>query len=278
MYKKKIKIGLSLSGGGARGFAHMGALQALLEAGIEPDVLAGASAGSVVGTLYAAGHSPQAMLKFTKDSNFLRFISIGLPNGGLTKLSYLRERLANVIKKDDFGALQRPMYVAVTNLNAGEFELRHTGVLFDTVMASCSIPLVFQPVEIDGNLYVDGGLLCNLPVSPLKDQSDFVIGINLVPRISMDMPSLSGVKSIAYRCFDLSVLSNTQPQVGLCDFLLEPSEITNYSIFQFNKYQDIYDLGYETTKEQIENIVEALENREKRTDRRKNNGSLKSLP
>lgn len=250
---------MSLSGGGARGFAHVGAIQALLEAGIEPDLVAGASAGAVIGALYAAGYSPEEMLSITKKSNLLRLVRIGLPHGGLTKLTYLRERLASVIEKDDFQDLKYPLWVAVTNLNTGELELREDGPLFDVVMASCSIPLVFQPVEIDGQLYVDGGLLCNLPVAPLKEKSDFVIGINLVPRVNADMKTLNGVVGIAYRCFDLSVLSNTQPQAGLCDFLLEPAEMTKFSIFQFNKQQAIYKMGYEAMKAQIPALLGALE-------------------
>lgn len=259
MYKDKLKIGLSLSGGGARGFAHIGALQALLEAGIEPDLVSGASAGSVVGTLYAAGYSPEEIQVFIKKSNFLKLVKIGLPNGGLTKLTYLQERLADIIEIDDFSALKRKLWVAVTNLNTGELELRKEGPLFDVVMASCSIPLVFQPVEMDNQLYVDGGLLCNLPVSPLKEEADFIIGINLVPSVVADKKSLNGVVGIAYRCFDLSVLTNTQPQIALCDYLLEPTEITKYSIFQFNKYEAIYRLGYETTKAKVADILEALE-------------------
>lgn len=262
MYKNKLKIGLSLSGGGARGFAHIGAIEALLEAGIEPDLVAGASAGSVVGALYAAGYSPAEMLLFMKQSNFLRLVKIGLPHGGFSKLTYLRERLASVIEVDDFHELKHPLWIALTNLNTGQLELRQDGPLFDVVMASCSIPLVFQPVEIDGQLYVDGGLLCNLPVTPLREKADFVIGINLVPRVNADRKSLNGVVGIAYRCFDLSVLSNTKPQAGLCDFLLEPAEMAKFSIFQFNKYEAIYKMGYETTKAQIPSLLSALEEME----------------
>ncbi|MEL7249544.1 MAG: patatin-like phospholipase family protein [Bacteroidota bacterium] len=258
MYKNRVRIGLSLSGGGARGFAHVGALQALLEAGIEPDAVAGASAGSVVAALYAAGFTPPEMQQFIKESNFLRFVKLGIPSGGLSKLTYLRDRLEAVIQTDEISDLKHSLWVAITNLNTGSLELRNKGPLYDVVMASCSIPLVFQPVELDDQLYVDGGLLCNLPVAPLRDHSDFVIGVNLTPPVEVPKKTLSGVVGIAYRCFDLSVWANTQPQAMLCDFLLEPDEIVTYTIFQFNKYEKIYELGYQHMKARIPALIEQL--------------------
>lgn len=259
MYKNQIKIGLSLSGGGARGFAHVGVIQALLEAGIVPDAVSGASAGSVVGALYAAGFSPDEMQHFIKESSFLRLVKLGIPSGGLSRLTYLRQRLSEVIEKDDFSGLKYPLWVAITNLNTGNLEIRNSGPLYDVVMASCSIPLVFQPVELDGKMYVDGGLLCNLPVAPLREATEFVIGVNLTPPVEVPKKTLSGVVGIAYRCFDLSVWANTQPQASLCNFLLEPEGIERYTIFQFNKYEQIYQLGYQETKAQIPAILEALQ-------------------
>ena len=258
MYENRVRIGLSLSGGGARGFAHVGALRALLEAGIVPDAVAGASAGSVVAALYAAGFSPDQMQTFIEESNFLRFVRLGIPNMGLTKLTYLRDRLKAIIQTNEIKDLRYPLWVAITNLNTGKLELRNEGVLYDVVMASCSIPLVFQPVELDDQLYVDGGLLCNLPVTPLHYHADFVIGVNLVPPAEVTKKELNGVVGIAYRCFDLSVWANTRPQSELCDFLLEPEGIVDYTIFQFNRYQQIYNLGYETTKTQIPKLLKKL--------------------
>jgi NTE family protein len=258
MYKEKIKVGLSLSGGGARGFAHIGVIQALLEDGIQPDAISGASAGSVVGALYAAGYSPEEMLQFVKESNFLKLMKFGIPSGGLSKLTYLRERLSTVIDEDDFAGLKYPLSVAITNLNNGVLEIKEEGPLYDVIMASCSVPLVFQPVELDKKLYVDGGLLCNLPVQPLRDKMDFVIGVNLVPPVDVDHKTLSGVMSIAHRCFDLSIWANTQPQCELCDVLMEPKGITDFTIFQFNKYKEIYKVGYESAKAQMPTILKHL--------------------
>lgn len=247
MNKPALKIGLSLSGGGARGAAHIGVLQALLEHDIQPYALAGASAGAIIGSLHAAGKTPQDMLDFIQESKMLKLMSFGFKSGGLSHLTYLRDRLAEVLPEDSFESLGKPVYIAISNLNTGLLEIRHSGPLFDVVMASSSIPLVFKPVEINGQQYVDGGLLCNLPVKPLVRDCDFVIGVNVMPHIHVPDKSVQSVIGIAARCFDLSIQANTQPNAALCDLLIEPKEVSQYHIFQFTQYQRIYEIGYEET-------------------------------
>ncbi|MCB0639912.1 MAG: patatin-like phospholipase family protein [Lewinella sp.] len=252
------KIGIALSGGGARGAAHIGVLQALLEHDIRPDVVSGASAGSIIGALYAGGFSPDEMLQFIRDSNVLRLVRLGIPTGGFSKLTYLHDRLAATLPADDFASLQRPLYVAISNINTGQLEIRHEGSLFNVIVASSSIPLVFKPMEIDGQLYLDGGLLCNLPAFPLRDQVDLLIGVNLIPLKERSVKSLNGVFSTAYRCFDLSIMANTRPQLDLCDVLIEADGLVDYHIFQFNKYLDMYQLGYDAAVAKIGLIKERM--------------------
>ncbi len=258
MEEKQHKIGISLSGGGARGAAHIGVLKALLEAGIEPTIVSGSSAGSIIGTLYAAGMNPEEMLDFARQSSVLGLIRVGVPYAGLTKLTYLREKLASVIDEDRFERLERELHIAITSLTTGNLEIRSNGPLFDVVCASCSIPLVFKPVEIDGQLYVDGGMLSNMPVSCIRDKADIVIGVNLMPQVSLDNKTVTNVISIAFRCFDLSLIANTIPMAKLCDVLIEPTDINQYHIFQFNRIQQMYELGYEVTTQQIYAIKAAI--------------------
>lgn len=242
------KVGITLSGGGARGIAHIGVLQALQEHGIHPDMLVGCSAGSIVGSLYAAGASTQTMLELIQDNSVWKMINLSLPNRGLTKLTYLRERLADLIGTDDFAALQKPLYIAISNLNTGKIEVRHRGELFSVVQASCSIPLVFQPVEIDGDLYVDGGLLCNMPVQPIRDQVDFVIGVNVMPRVRAGSSSVNSIMGVAMRCFEMAIWANSHSEAKKCDLFIEPKQINRYHLFQFNKHEELYQIGYEATK------------------------------
>jgi len=262
MAVSKLKIGLCLSGGAARGIAHVGVIQALLEAGIEPAVTAGSSAGSVVGVLYAAGLSPSEMLDFIEQSNFLKLVKFGLPSGGLSRLTFINERLAAVIPENDFARLKKPLFVTMTNLNSGQLEVRNSGQLFEVITASCCIPMVFKPVEIDGHLYVDGGLLSNLPVEPLLTEADFIIGVNVIPQVVLENKALNGVIDIANRCFDLSILANSRPQVSLCDYLVRMEGIGEFGVFQFNRYQEIYELGYAEAVRQMPEILATLKAQE----------------
>lgn len=254
----KPKIGIAFSGGGARGIAHIGALKSLLENGIEPHVISGSSAGSIVGALYAAGKSPEEMLAFVKDSKLFKLIKVGLPNRGFTKLTYLRERLSQTIEEDSFEALHKKLFVAISNLHTGICEMVSSGPLFDVIVASSSIPLVFKPVELNGQLYVDGGLLNNLPVTPLLEEVDFVIGVNVMPQVELRDTSLQSLIGVAARCFELSVVGNTRPDLESCHFVIEPKAVHNYHIFQFNQYEALYQIGYEATQAIIPTLMSQL--------------------
>ncbi len=254
-----MKIGLSLSGGGARGIAHIGVLAALEEANIFPEVISGTSAGSIVGALYASGMKPKKMLEIFKQSSLFRTINIGLPISGLTKLTYLRDQLAKNIKEDNFEHLQRKLFVAVTNLNKGEEEIIDSGALFDVIVASSSIPLVFKPVIINNQTYVDGGLMRNMCVEPVKEMCDFVIGVNVMPHVHLGNKGVDSMVDIAFRGFDLVIWSNSQFDMALCDIIIEPRELMDYTILSFHKAQAIYDIGYEATKVKIASIQNKME-------------------
>ncbi len=245
---ENVRIGISLSGGGARGAAHIGVLQALLEEGLGPCVVAGTSAGAIIGSLYAAGLQPQQMLDFIQESKMIKLLSFKPLRAVLGELTYLKERLAEVIPHDRFEALHLPLFVAISNLNTGKVEIRSSGELFSVIAASSSIPLVFSPVRIDGQQYVDGGLLCNLPVKPLVNRCDFILGVNVMPAVEIDGRSIQHVFSIATRCFDLSIQANTLPHLPFCNLLLEPVRVSKYHIFQFASYREIYEIGYEEAK------------------------------
>ncbi len=257
--KRKPTIGLALSGGGARGIAHIGVIKALQENDIHPSIITGASAGSIIGALLADEKTVEEMLSFVRDSSILKIWKVGLPNRGITSLAYLRERLSAYLVEDTFESLKTPLYVATTNLNAGTCEMFHSGPLISTIVASSSIPLVFQPVEINGSLYVDGGVLDNLPVTPLLEQKvDVIIGVNVMPHVEVESKSLQGVLGVANRCFDLSVLANTLPSLKHCDFVIEPKGVNDYNIFNFSKVDALFDIGYKEAQQVVPEIKKAL--------------------
>ena len=241
--ERPYRIGVALSGGGARGFAHAGALAALEEAGIEPDIIAGVSAGAVAATLYAAGIPPKEMLsRFSQ--KFTDYIELAFRQGGggLLSLTKLKQFMLKNTGVQNLEELQIPTYIGVTDFDHGVATEFHTGNLGERVMASCSIPIVFRPVKIDGVNYVDGGVLRNLPAWTIRDKCRTLIGINCSP-----MPSFRYRKSIfevAIRTFNLMAKTNQEPDMALCDLVIKTPDIATYQVFNLKDIQKIYLSGY----------------------------------
>lgn len=250
-------LGIGLSGGGARGIAHIGVLKALDEEGIFPTYISGTSAGSLVGVLYAAGLSPDEMLDIAKNTSLFSVFKLQL-RMGLMDLSQVKNILSRYILKDNFSALKKKLFVCVTNIEKGKWEIRQEGVLFKSIVASCSIPLIFQPVEIDGQLYVDGGVLNNLPVEPLRLFCDKVIGVSVMP--VRERKDIDGMMEVAERCIDLVVNDNAHSRLSQCDVALEIEGIDDYGIFDFNKAEKIYQLGYNHTVSNMKSIRQVIDN------------------
>ena len=253
-----LNIGITLSGGGARGTAHIGMLRALLEEGIIPNRVVGVSAGAIVGAMYAAGLHPSEMLAEVHRTSIFRVIKVGNPLMGLTNLNYLKERVASIIPHNDFSQLECPLYIGTTNLNTAMQELHSTGEIYDVLTASCSIPFVFKPVGINGYNHVDGGVIKNMPVGPLLNSSDYIIGSNLMPYGVLPPTDMSTVVSVVWRTFELSIMANTVADTELCDIVIEPSLLNNCNIFNFTRLQEMHDLGYENTRERMPEIKEGL--------------------
>ena len=258
MQATSFNIGLTLSGGGARGAAHVGILRALLEHDIVPNRLVGVSAGAIVATLYAAGKHPDEMMSAVAETSLIKLVKFGMPTTGLTKLDHLQERVLEVVPTDDFASLKYPLHIGVTNLNKGQLELRNSGSLSTTLAASCSIPFVFKPVLIDDSHCVDGGVICNMPVTPLLNTTDYIIGSNLMPYGLLPPADTGTVINIVWRCFDLGIMANTLPTLDLCDVVIEPSFLNSYNIFSINRLQELHDLGYEHTILRIPDIKRGI--------------------
>ena len=250
------KIGIALSGGGAKGISHIGVLKALIENDLAPDIVAGTSAGSIVGSLYAAGKTPDEIETFIKDTSIVKiFRIVGMPGAGVVRLAYLKERLAEFIHYDSFEALQKPLFVCATNLNLGKAIYFNTGQLFDVVVASCSVPWLFKPVLIDGSLYVDGGITNNLPAAPLRPLCDILIGSNVKPKVNIEEnKDLDSFMGITQRVTDLALWINSKPNIKLCDAYIASPKVNEFSFFNIRKTKELIDIGYEATMEQIPKI------------------------
>lgn len=241
------KFGISLSGGGARGIMHIGVLEALNKYGIYPEIISGTSMGALVGVFYASGMQPLQILKLVKSSKMHQLIKWKLPSAGLLDMKKVQQLLQEHIPHDDFGSLKMPFYCNVSNLNSGLSETKSTGKLHRWVLASASIPVIFEPQIIDGNTYVDGGLFENLPVDCIRKQCRYLIGVH----VNHNGPeeNISGIKAIAERTFRLAITQNVSTSLSKCDFIIDPENTRLFNTFDFSKADEIFKLGYESTEQ-----------------------------
>ena len=241
--KPPYRLGVALSGGGARGFAHAGALKAIEEAGLKPDVIAGVSAGSVVAVLYAAGIKPDDMIGLFTERAFTDFASLQLGSGGLFGIDRLKNFIMKAIGGDrNLEDLNIPTYLGVTNLDKGEPHEFHTGPIGARMAASCSIPIVFKPVRIDGTYYVDGGVLRNHPAWIIRDKCEKLLGVNVSPmNLTHKSNSLLGV---ALRTYNMMLKSNQSEDMAMCDISVTTPELSHYSVFNLKMINNVFTSGY----------------------------------
>lgn len=259
---KEFKIGIALSGGGTRGIFHLGVLKALEDNGIFPDVISGTSAGSIVGSLYAAGFSVDKIYELASKGSLFNAFGISMPSRGFAKHNFLNEIIKNNLPKNSFESLEKKLFVAISNINTGEVEYRHTGELHQVILASCSIPLVYKPIEIDGAIYLDGGLLKNLPASPLRPIAEVVIGVNLVAQTQIEEKQISNIVSFSNRIFDIVVLNNIKPEIQHCDILIESEKLNAYGRFSFSKTKEMFDLGYEEAMRLLPDLKQVIDKKD----------------
>ena len=241
------KTGLVLSGGGARGICHLGVIKALEELGIRIDYLAGTSAGAITGALYSYGYKPEEAVKIISSTSFARSLRLAWRWTGLLSLDGLREIFIRFIPENSFEVLKIPMVVAATEIRKGRIEYFTQGELIPAILASCCVPAVFNPVELNGGLYVDGGVLDNLPVKAIQDKCQFIIGshCNFI-RSDVD---LKNFRTVIERTLLMAINGNTTVSKSLCHVLIEPPDVGKFSGFDLSKAQEMYDIGYRYTME-----------------------------
>lgn len=244
--KKKYKLGIALSGGGVKGFAHAGALKALEEFGYKPDIISGTSAGAVAGALYVAGYSPKEICDLFKNKSFSNFTNITIPTSGLFSPAKFVDFLKQKITYSNIEDLPIPMRIVATDLDAGKIKVFTEGSLAERVMASATVPVVFPPTVIDDVHYVDGGIFCNFPVDVIRQDCEKVIGINVSPLVPTQYKQT--IIEIALRSYNFMFRANTKEDGMLCDILVELPDVLQYDMFDLDAIDEIYRMGYHETK------------------------------
>lgn len=245
---------MALSGGGARGFAHAGALKALEEAGLKPDIIAGVSAGSVAGVLYASGMKPEGILDLFSKAKFTDLCRLHLRNGGFLDMSRFRQFISKALNGyERLEDLPIPLYIGATDFDNGKPAVFSNGAIGERIAASCTIPVAFSPVKIDGVNYVDGGVLRNLPAWIIRDKCRRLIGVDCSPVVS-EKPCAKSMLDIALRSYHLMAKSTVALDSQLCDLLISTPEIAHYNVFNLKDIKRCFQCGYESAMKAIENI------------------------
>lgn len=303
--KKNIKIGLTLSGGGAKGLAHIGVLKTLESLGIRPDYITGTSIGALIGALYSAGYSPDQIEQILSKNSWDEFINgdfvedkiplekkinnknymvsvkydnkfnFSLPKSfGNSQMMYfeLKKLLNNVEDIKDFNKLPIPLRIIATDLNTGEAVAFKDGDLAKAIVASTAIPTIFDPVEINDRLYVDGLVSRNFPVIDAIDMgADVVIGSDVGNEIK-DKKEYN-IISVLNQLVAIQSASSTDEQRKLASILITP-DVLEYSATELDKSDLFVELGEKATKEKLSLLEDLPKNLTKPTPKLKLNNNV----
>lgn len=251
---KPYKIGLALSGGGAKGFAHLGVFKLLEESGLKPEIISGTSAGSLMGVLFADGYSAEEIKNMFIGREFSEFAQLQIPKSGLFNYDRFQDFLRRHLRTKRIEDLPIPTVIVATDLDRGCSHEFRSGPIVEAVTASCCMPIVFSPVLIDGVHYVDGGLFRNFPVSTIRDECEYVIGVNVSPLIPQRYKQT--LLHIAQRTYHYVFKANAIEDRELCDILIEAKEVGLYKTFDLENINLISEIGYEAAVEAFQKVVQ----------------------
>jgi NTE family protein len=242
---RKKRVGLVLSGGGARGIAHIGVLRALEELGIKPEVISGTSAGAAIGAFYAAGYSSQQIEEIILNNKFFHFLDLAWNSSGLLSANSNEKMFRKYLGNKTFKDLTIPLFVSASDLLSAETVFFSSGDVVNAILASSAIPMIFEPVKYKSHLLIDGSAISCFPIEPLVTQCESIIGVYVNP--INKIKNISGMLNIADRGFHLALYTDLKLKKHLCKVFIEPPALVNYSMFDFKKVTELVTIGYEYT-------------------------------
>ena len=241
--RKKYRLGIALSGGGARGFAHLGILKALEEKGIKPDIIAGVSAGAIAGAFIASGKSPHQALDIIEEYRFFDLARLRFPRNGFFTLNNVKASIEKEIPYERLEQLPIPLLVGATDILEGKVTYFSEGPIAPIVQASGSIPILFNPVSIEEKLYADGGILANQPIKPLFELCRKTIMVNISP--VYPIKEVKNMVQMAARVFQLGINAPEEEDKNRSSVYIEPTEIKKYDFLDTKHAKEIFEIGYE---------------------------------
>jgi len=260
-FKKSKKVGLALSGGGALGVAHIGAIEEIKNAGIKISYVCGVSSGAIIGLAYAIGgittlHKfySETLADFAKKNRFL------LAKGPDAAFKYIEQALAKLCAGRNLRQLALPFFCCATNLATGETEILDSGDPVKAVMASSAYPGVFLPQKINGKFYIDGGATRGLPAQEIRTRgADFVIGSSIYAVDHVNDEKAGAMNRLEIVARSLDILQKELSGFGekQCDFCFKP-KVAQFHWFDFFKMEEIIEIGRQNAAKQIKNLLSRL--------------------
>lgn len=305
-----LKVGLVLSGGGAKGIAHIGVIKKLEEAGVRIDYITGTSMGSLIGALYSIGYTTDQLTEIAKSSNWdeifterpsRQYISnyerlfddrtivsfpisergLDLPFGiisGQNIYSFLSRYTWPAHGTDNFEDFPIPFATVATELETGLPKTFKSGYLPDAIRASISIPSLMRPHTIDGVAYIDGGLSNNLPVDEARDMgANFIISVNVAAPL-MPRDSLQSFTAVLNQVVNYRINEKIENQIGASDIYINPEKANSFDILDFDRVDELIKIGYEKAELYEDQFADLVKNQHHSPTVRTGIGSYGTLP
>ncbi|HSQ45406.1 MAG TPA: patatin-like phospholipase family protein [Lutibacter sp.] len=252
-----MSIGLALSGGGMKGIAHIGAIKALEESNISPTHISGSSMGAMVGAFYAAGYAPEEIVAFFKEVPLFYPTRYAFGKPGIIDPVNFYQDFKKYFPEDNFKALNKKLFISAVDMLSGSLKVFEEGELIRPFLASSAFPGLCSPVAINGILYADGGILDNFPIAPLK-KCDQLIGVYVSPINDIKAESLKYGVDVLERAIRINFSNASAQKFSQCDLLIYPP-LSKFGMFDKNHIDEIFNIGYETTKNKLKNVDKYLQ-------------------
>lgn len=244
------KVGLALGGGGAKGVAHIGVLQALEEARVKPDYIAGTSVGAMVAAMYAFNVNINTIANIARDLTLAQITTFKLNKTGFFTADPLKDILIKYLGEVNIEDATIPLSIVATDLTSGEEVIFTEGPLADAVCASASIPGVYIPMRLNGRILVDGGIVQNVPIRPLKAMGAGVIIASQLGGVrAYEEPK--NVLDVMRNAFDIALSQRTKQEVKQADLLIA-MDLRDFSIADnTQRYDELFAIGYDTAAKEL---------------------------
>jgi NTE family protein len=270
---RKKKIGLALGGGAARGLAHVGVLDVLKEEGIPIDLIAGTSAGAIIGAAYARNQDTDRMIREAMGANWKKMaplIDPSLLTSGFVKGKKILSLISSFVGGDDisFSDLKIPFACVATDIDTGEEVVINSGPVADALRASISLPGIFTVVKRGDRYLVDGGLTTPVPVDVVRQMgADFIIAVSVNPEVAgrvgkayqhrIEEHKAPNILQVMMQSFYITAYSLAQHTLEHADSVIEP-DVSHFSVTDFNKAKELIAHGRVAAQKAIPEIKRKL--------------------